>query len=161
MTVQNGSDGGPLLTPAFITLTLSELAYFTALGLMIPVVPLFATDSLAVGSAAVGVAIGAFSITALLLRPLAGWVADRWGRRRLMVAGALLFSAVIAAHLLVTQFWVLLGLRVLLGVAEAAFFVAGVAALADLAPAERLGEALSYNALGLYLGITAGPALGD
>jgi len=161
MTVQNGSDGGPLLTPAFITLTLSELAYFTALGLMIPVVTLFATDSLAVGSAAVGVAIGAFSITALLLRPLAGWVADRWGRRRLMVAGALLFSAVIAAHLLVTQFWVLLGLRVLLGVAEAAFFVAGVAALADLAPAERLGEALSYNSLGLYLGITAGPALGD
>jgi len=62
MTVRNGSDGGPLLTPAFITLTLSELAYFTALGLMIPVVPLFATDSLAVGSAAVGVAIGAFSI---------------------------------------------------------------------------------------------------
>src|SRR5664279_5260550 len=55
----------------------------------------------------------------------------------------------------------LLGLRVLLGVAEAAFFVAGVAALADLAPAERLGEALSYNSLGLYLGITAGPALGD
>ena len=140
MTVRNGSDGGPVLTPAFITLTLSELAYFTALGLMIPVVPLFATDSLAAGSAAVGVAIGAFSITALLLRPLAGRVADRWGRRRLMVTGALLFSAVIAAHLLVTQFWVLLGLRALLGVAEAAFFVAGVAALADLAPAERLGR---------------------
>src|SRR4051794_37276783 len=132
MTVQGGSDGGRLLTSAFITLTLSELAYFTALGLMVPVVPLFATDSLAAGSGAVGVVIGAFSITALLLRPVAGWVADRWGRRRLMVTGALLCSAAIAGHLLVTQFWALLGLRVLLGVAEAAYFVAGVAALADL-----------------------------
>ncbi len=31
MTVQDGSDGRPLLTSGFITLTLSELAYFTAL----------------------------------------------------------------------------------------------------------------------------------
>jgi predicted MFS family arabinose efflux permease len=36
-----------------------------------------------------------------------------------------------------------------------------VAALVDLAPQSRMGEALSYNSLGLYLGLTAGPPLGE
>src|SRR5205823_6020105 len=35
------------------------------------------------------------------------------------------------------------------------------AALADLAPPQRLGEALSYNSLSLYLGIALGPVLGE
>src|SRR5699024_7823941 len=52
------------------------------------------------------------------------------------------------------------GLRLLMGLAEAAFFVAGLTALMDLAPADRIGQALSYNSLGLYLGLTAGPPLG-
>ncbi|MFF2274061.1 MFS transporter [Agromyces sp. NPDC058136] len=55
----------------------------------------------------------------------------------------------------------MIALRLLAGVGEAAFFVAGFAALADLAPEERLGEALSYNSLGLYLGIALGPPIGE
>ena len=52
-------------------------------------------------------------------------------------------------------------LRLLLGVAEAAFFVASLAALADLAPPSRMSEAVSYNSLGLYLGLAFGPPLGE
>jgi predicted MFS family arabinose efflux permease len=52
-------------------------------------------------------------------------------------------------------------LRILLGVAEAAFFVASIAALADLAPPSRMGEATSYNSLGLYLGLAFGPPLAE
>ena len=52
-------------------------------------------------------------------------------------------------------------LRLLQGVAEAAFFVASFAVLADLAPPSRRGEALSYNSLGLYLGLAFGPPLGE
>ena len=52
-------------------------------------------------------------------------------------------------------------LRLLLGVAEAAFFVASLAALIDLAPPSRIGEATSYNSLGLYLGLAFGPPLGE
>jgi predicted MFS family arabinose efflux permease len=157
------ADGGRprLVTPAFVALTLSELAYFTAIGSMLVVVPLFARDVLGVGSAAIGVAVGTFSLVALVLRPVAGRVADAWGRRRLLLLGAAFFAVTVAAHLLVADYRVLLLLRAVLGVAEAAYFVAGMAVLAEIAPRERLGEALSYNSLGLYLGITVGPALGE
>jgi MFS family permease len=156
--------GGPrprLLTPALVTLIASGLCYSTAVGVMIPVLPLFVTDELGATATAVGVAVGLFSATALLLKPLAGRAADRWGRRALLVAGSALFTVVVAGHLLVSEYWALVLLRVLLGAAEAVTFVAGVAALTDLAPPERLGEAISYDSVGLFVGIATGPAIGE
>lgn len=155
------SDADRLVTPAFVALTLSGLAYFTAIGLLIPVLPLFATRELAVGAVAVGIAVGALQITALVLRPAAGRAADRWGRRALMVLGAILLALGLLAHIAVSDYWLLLLLRVLLGVADAMFLVASMAALGDLAPESRRGEALSYSSLGLYLGIAFGPVLGE
>jgi MFS family permease len=55
----------------------------------------------------------------------------------------------------------LVGLRLVLGAAEAFFFVAALAALLDLAPPDRAGEALSFNSLALYIGIAAGPLIGE
>jgi MFS family permease len=160
-STSGSADEARLFTAAFVTLSVAELAYFTAFGLLIPVVPVFAAGSLGAGPAGVGVAVGAFSVMALVLRPFAGRLVDRHGRSPLMVAGALLFAGVTAAHLLAINLAVLVALRLLLGVAEALFFVAATAALADLAPPQRLGEALSYNSLSLYLGIAWGPALGE
>lgn len=149
-----------LFTPAFIALSLAELAYFTAAGLTIPVTPLFAHGPLGADPAGVGLAVGAFSLTALILRPYAGRMADRLGRRPPLIGGALACAIFLALHVFVDNLVVLIGLRLLLGVAEAFFFVAGIAALADLAPPGRAGEALSFNSLSLYLGIALGPLLG-
>ncbi len=164
--VTTGSGGVPdasrrLWTPAFITLTASEFAYFAAVGMMIPATPLFAAGPLGAGEAGVGLVVGAFSVTALVLRPWAGRLSDRRGRRPLLIGGALMFAIVSLAHVAATDLLVLTGLRLLLGAAEAFFFVAGVAALADLAPPGRAGEAVSYNSLALYLGIAFGPLLGE
>jgi MFS family permease len=159
-TADPGADGR-LFTPAFIGLGIAELAYFTAAGILIPTTPLFAAGPLGADEAGVGLTIGAFSVTALLLRPFAGRAADVRGRRPLLVSGALLAAIAIAAHLVVTDLIVLVGLRLLLGVAEAFFFVAGFAMVADLAPPGRAGEALSYNSLALYLGIALGPGAGE
>lgn len=151
----------PLFTPAFITLTVAELAYFTAQGLEIPLAPLFAARILGADPAGVGVAVGALSLTALVLRPYAGRVTDRYGRRLPLVVAALLYAVATACHAIAPNLAVMVGLRLVLGVAEAFFFVAGFAALADLAPPRRVGEALSINSLSLYLGIALGPLAGQ
>jgi MFS family permease len=150
-----------LFTPAFVALTLSDLAYFLAGGALIGVTPFFVTGPLGGGPAAVGLAVGAFSLTTLVLRPLAGRWADRHGRRPFLIGGASLFAVLVVGHLLITHLAVLVVLRLLLGAAEALYFVAGFAALADLAPPGRAGEALSYNSLALYLGIATGPIIGQ
>jgi MFS family permease len=148
-----------LFTAAFVLLTLSDLAYFMAGGALIAVTPFFVTGPLGSGPAAVGLAVGAFSVSTLVLRPLAGRWTDRHGRRPLLIGGASLFAVLVMGHLLVTDLAALVVLRLLLGMAEALYFVAGFAALADLAPPGRAGEALSYNSLALYLGIATGPMI--
>ena len=93
---------GSLFTAAFVALTLSDLAYFTGSGALIGVTPFFVTVPLGSEKAGVGVAVGAFSVTTLLLRPLAGRWTDRHGRRPLLIAGAFLFAVLVMGHLLVT-----------------------------------------------------------
>jgi MFS family permease len=151
----------PLFSAAFVALTLSDLAYFVAGGALIGVTPFFVTGPLGAGPAAVGLAFGAFSASTLVLRPLTGRWTDRHGRRPLLVGGPALFAVLVLGHLLVSDLLWLVVLRLLMGIAEALYFVAGFAALADLAPPGRAGEALSYNSLALFLGIATGPSVGQ
>ncbi len=151
--------GANLFTPAFVALTTAELAYFTAGGILLALTPLFVTGPLGAGRASVGVAMGAFSVTTLALRPWSGRWADQRGRRPLLVGGALMFTVVVAGHLAVTGFLWLVALRMLLGAAEALFFVASVAMLVDLAPPGRVGAAISLNSLALFAGVALGPVV--
>jgi MFS family permease len=150
-----------LFTVPFVLLAVCELAYFSAAGLTIPLTPLFAEGPMGANELWVGITVGAFSVTTVALRPYAGRLSDRRGRRSLLIGGALLCAVALAAHAVTTSLAVLIGLRLVLGVAEAFFFVAAFAALADLAPPGRAGEALSFNSLALYLGIALGPLLGE
>jgi predicted MFS family arabinose efflux permease len=149
-----------LFTPAFIALSLAELAYFTTAGLLIPITTLFAAGPLGANALGIGIVVGSFAVTTVVLRPIAGREADRRGRRPLLIGGALLCAIAVALHAVTTDLTMLIGLRLLLGVAEAFFFVAGFAMVADLAPPNRAGEAISFNSLSLYLGIAIGPTIG-
>jgi predicted MFS family arabinose efflux permease len=150
-----------LLTPAFIRLAVADLAYFTAAGVAIYALPLWVTGPVGSDKSGAGLAFGAFAVSALILRPVAGRLADTRGRRPLLVGGALLSALGMIGTAYADNLVLVVLLRLLLGVAEAAFFVAAVAALADLAPPSRMGEAISYNSLGLYLGLAFGPPLGE
>ncbi|HYI21665.1 MAG TPA: MFS transporter [Candidatus Limnocylindrales bacterium] len=156
-----GAPDSRLFTGPFIALAIADLAYFTSAGMLILLTPLFARGPLGADPVGIGIAVGAFSVTALALRPWSGRESDRRGRRPLLIAGALLAAVAILAHTVVTNLAVLVVLRLVLGAAEALFFVAGFAMLADLAPRGREGEALSFNSLALYLGIAFGPVVGE
>ena len=150
-----------LFTPAFIALGIADLCYFTGFGVAIFALPLYVTGPVGGGEALAGLAFGAFALSAFVLRPFVGRLSDLHGRRPFLVGGALLAAISLASLAISENIVVIVALRLLAGVAEAAFFVAGFAALVDVAPPARLGEALSYNSLGLYLGIALGPPLGE
>lgn len=151
----------PLWTRGFVALGVADLAYFTSVGVAIYTLPLYATGPVGSDEGGAGLAFGAFGVTALICRPIAGRLSDVHGRKPLLVLGALLAAAGMLLLPYVDSLAGVVAIRLLQGVAEAAFFVAGFALLADLAPPQRMGEALSYNSLGLYLGIAFGPPLGE
>jgi MFS family permease len=150
-----------LLTPAFLVLGLTSLVFFLAGGVVLPVVAPFTIGPLGSDAVGAGIAYGAFAVGALVLRPVVGWASDRFGRRPLIVAGALMSCGALVAHLFVDSLALFIVARALLGIAEAFFFVAVFAAGADLAPETRRGEALNILSLSLYVGLGIGPAVGE
>ena len=150
-----------VLTPRFVLVVGAGFAYFLALGVVLPVVPQYVKHTLGGGSVAVGVAVGALFLGAVLLRPYVGRFGDRVGRRVLIVSGALVVALSIALYGAVESLGFLIAARVLTGLGEAAFFVGAAAMVADLAPMERRGEAFSYWSVAVYGGLAFGPALGE
>ncbi|MGI9085877.1 MAG: MFS transporter [Aeromicrobium sp.] len=150
-----------LLTRPFVLLGIADLAYFTSVGVTIHTLPLYTTGPIGSAEAGAGLAFGAFGVTALLCRPFAGRLSDTRGRIPVMIFRALLAASGMFLFPFVDSLGAVVAIRLLQGVAEAAFFVAGFALLADIAPPSRMGEALSYNSLGLYLGFALGPPSGE
>jgi MFS family permease len=150
-----------LITGSFLLVAGATLAYFIGENAVLPVLPVYVTRSLGGSDVAVGVAIGAFSVTALLIRPWAGRFADRRGRRLPMVLGAGIFSLSVAGYVLADTVPELVALRLVTGVGEAFMFTAAASAIADMAPDERRGEAISFFSLALWTGIAVGPTIGE
>jgi MFS family permease len=154
-------DDPRLLSPAFALITGSALAYFTAVGVQIPVLPKYIADELGGNGLEVGLGVGAFAVSAALLRPAVGRMGDRRGRRVLIVGGAAVAAVSVLGYLVATTLPVLIAMRLLTGVGEAAVFVGAATAVQDLAPPTRRGEATSYFSVAIYGGLAVGPLLGD
>jgi predicted MFS family arabinose efflux permease len=161
LTPRRDANEENLLTRPFVLLTIADLAYFTSVGVAIHALPLYTTGPIGSDEAGAGLAFGAFGITALLFRPFAGRLSDVRGRLPLMLFGALVAGLGMLLLPLTDSLGAVVAIRLLQGIAEAAFFVAGFALLADIAPPSRMGEALSYNSLGLYIGLGLGPPLSE
>lgn len=150
-----------LLTPAFLVVTASALAYFFALGVVTPVLPVYVEDRLGGRGAAVGIVVGVFAVSAAVLRPVAGRVGDRHGRGVLIVGGSAVFAVSVLGYGLVESLPWLIAMRLVSGVGEAAVFVGAATIAQDLAPANRRGEAASYFSIAIYGGLGFGPAIGE
>ncbi len=143
----------------FLLLCLIGFAAFFGSYLRIPVMPLLAAR-LGAGPAQVGSINGAFMLTAGLLSIPAGLLADRTGRKLPIIAGVI---ATAASSLLVTQCRLpgeMAAAYVLFGIGLAAFAPGMLSLVADVMPANRLGQAYGWYTTAVYIAMTLGPASG-
>ena len=98
----------------------------------------------------------ALFVTYMLTAPLTGWLGDRFRRKPLIVAGAVLWSLATLATYWVHDYWTLYFRHALVGVGEATFGIFAPAILSDFFPARDRNRVLSW----FYLAIPVGAALG-
>jgi MFS family permease len=130
-------------------------------GSVLPVLPRYIHGPLDSGDVAVGVVIGAYAITGLLLRPVAGRFADTRGRKPTVLVGALLVALSGFLYLPSLGIAGLIVARLILGAGEGAVYTAGSAWIVDLAPEERRGRVLGLYGLAVWGGLSVGPLLGE
>jgi MFS family permease len=161
MTAGTVASAGRLYSPAFIAISAATLAFFTSSGVFLPTTPRFTVGPLGGDDAAVGLVLGSFAVSSIILKPFAGQLADRRGRRLVLIFGSVAMVAASFGHLVADTIPLLVVMRLLLGAAEALFFVAALAAITDIAPEHRRGEAISLISIALYLGVAVGPVIGE
>jgi MFS family permease len=132
-----------------------------AVGAVLPVLPRYVRGPLGAGDLTVGIVIGAYAITGLLLRPVAGRLADRWGRKPTVLLGALLLSVSGLLNLPSLGIAGLIVARLVLGIGEGTLYTAGSAWIVDMAPIARRGRILGLYGLAVWGGLSVGPLLGE
>jgi len=150
-----------LITRPFLSVTVTAFIFFFYIGMVLVTVPRFIEEELGYGEFGIGLAIATFAVAAVVARPFLGRLTERFGRRALMMAGALLAASAGAVLGLATELWQVLVLRAVMGLGEAALFVAAATLIADLSPPHRRAEAASYFSVAVYGGIGIGPSLGE
>jgi MFS family permease len=132
-----------------------------SVGATLPVLPRYVKGPIGGGDLAVGVVTGAFAVTGLACRPLAGNLADIRGRKLVVIAGAL--STAIAGILYFVPAGIggLIVARLFLGAGEGMVYTAGSAWVVDLAPPDRRGRIIGLYGLAIWGGLSLGPPLGE
>src|SRR5438552_4301314 len=134
-----------------------------AFSMLTPIMPLFlpvlGVESEAAIDIWAGVLNGVTSLIAAFASPLWGQVADRHGRKLMLLRSSLaigLFTALMGAAGDVWQFF---GCRALMGV-FAGFSSAAIALVASQVPEDRLGYSLGWLSTGQLVGSLVGPIIG-
>lgn len=96
---------------------------------------------------------------AITLIPM-GRLADIYGRRRIFIYGALIFTIASSLCILADTQLLLIAARALQGIGGAMIFSTGTAMLISAYPPEKRGKMLGINITAVYIGLTIGPFVG-
>jgi len=164
--MQRDSTAATDLEPCFGRARLAALGAL-ALAIMVPVtlpVPVLrevVQERFAVGELLTSVFMSINMIGALFAAPIAGALADRWGRRRPLLFGALLLDAACFAALAApVGFPVFLAIRFAEGCAHITALSVLLMVASHALPAEQRGRALGVVGGSMMLGIALGAPLG-
>ena len=132
--------------------------YF-AVSMRLPVVPLHAR-AMGITTIQIGVINAVFYLMAGLLSVPAGMMSDRFGRRRLAIAGSIvLFTGMLLLYF-GNSYLQFTGLYLLLGGGMAAFGPTMMSWVAEISPVSHLGRAYGWYTTALFCGLGMGPAVG-
>ena len=142
----------------FWLLCSSSLLFFASFNMIIPELPQFLTTL--GGAEYKGLIISLFTVTALISRPFSGKLADRIGRKPVIMAGSLVCFTCSLMYPWLTTVFGFLFLRLLHGFSTGFTPTGQTAYVTDIIPTNRRGEAMGFLGTASTLGMAGGPALG-
>jgi MFS family permease len=145
--------------PQFRVVVASTLAGVLGVTLVTPVVPLLPAV-LGVTDSAASLLITAYTLPGVFFSPVAGVLADRHGRRSVLVWSLVCFSLAGVAVLAVQEFSAVLLLRGLQGVGASGLFAVAVTLIGDTYEGVQRNAALGANGAAISVGAAVYPLFG-
>lgn len=127
--------------------------------LIAPVVPDI-IDGFGVSEGLAGVVLSAFTLPGIVLAPVIGLLADRFGRREVLAPCLALFAIAGAAAGLAPTFWTLVGARLLQGIGSAGLVNLAVVLIGDHWEGTERAATMGRNSAVLTVGVALWPPIG-
>jgi MFS family permease len=148
-----------ILTRDFVLSFFAQITFSSVFCILIPTIPIY-LSKLGATEAEIGVLVGIFSVSSLILRPFVGRALLKIPERSFMMAGAFLYAISSIAYLVAPPFWPLLIVRALQGFGLACFSTASFTLIANITPETHRGQIISYFYLSINIAFALAPYFG-
>lgn len=145
-------------TRDFILICFVNFFLFLGFQMSLPTIPLF-VEYLGGNEQLIGLVVGIFTFSALLIRPISGHVIETKGRRFIFLIGLILFLISVGSYTLATSLWFLFAMRIFQGAGWGLSTTAAGTVVTDLLPIKRRGEGMGYFGLSGNIAMAFGPSL--
>ncbi|EWG11121.1 MFS transporter [Cytobacillus firmus] len=143
----------------FVLILMSNFFIFLGFQMTLPTIPLF-VEKLGGNDQLIGIVVGIFTFSALLLRPYAGHTLETRGRRFVYLTGLAIFVLSVGSFGFINSLIFLFVLRIIQGFGWGFSTTASGTIATDLIPAKRRGEGMGYFGLSGNIALAFGPTLG-
>ncbi|MFI3278701.1 MAG: MFS transporter [Rikenellaceae bacterium] len=150
----------PLWTKNYILAFVSNMMIFFSFYMLVPILPFYAMNNLHLDESSTGVVLALYTIAALMIRPLSGFLVDKFSRKPLYLICYALFTIIFAGYALTQIISLFVILRILHGFGFGLSTVSGSTIAIDVMPAERRGEGIGYFGLSYTFAQSLGPLTG-
>lgn len=148
-----------LFTPRFFLMCGFTFTVFLSAFQLLPTAP-FRILSLGGSETVAGLFLGFLTYASAMSAPFTGALADRVGRRRILIVASVVIAGFSAAYARISHVPLMLGLVIVHGVFWSGLLTASGALLADIIPAHRRAEGIGYYGFSTLLAIAAAPSIG-
>ena len=139
----------------FFTLVVVMLGF----GIIIPLMGTY-VDSFGASGRQMGLLTASFAAMQFIFAPMWGSLSDRYGRKKILVIGALGFGLSQLLFGLATELWMLFAARSLAGILSSATAPTAMAYISDSTTKENRGGGMGIMGAAMGVGMTLGPGVG-
>ncbi len=148
-----------LWTHSFISACVGNFFLLFSFYLLLPILPLYLIEQFHTSNSLVGIILSCYTLAALLVRPVAGFILDMFNRKPIYLVAYLCFVVSFVGYPLATFVSMFLFLRILHGFTYGMVTTAGNSLVVDIMPASRRGEGLGYFGVANNLAMALGPMI--
>lgn len=146
-----------LFTSDYLFTFASNFLMFFAFYMLLPILPMYLADQFGAGKSLIGAILASYTITALIVRPFAGFLVDRFQRKPLFLLAYTLFIGYFAGYIVAGTIMVFAVLRATHGLAFGLVTISSSTVAVDIMPASRRNEGIGYFGLSMNIAMAIGP----